>query len=106
MTLYMRVIDGKPVGIPDNRPLTIPLPARPALNPDGTPMDGVTLPEAVVGCDHWDDNVLREYGWYPVADEEIPETHNLTGYALDGLLVRAQTVPRPESAQTSSVSPS
>ncbi|SIS49792.1 hypothetical protein [Insolitispirillum peregrinum] len=100
MTLYIHVTDGQPVGIPDSRPITVTLPARPALHPDGTPMEGVTLPEAVVGCDHWDDDALREYGWYPVADEEIPETHSLTGYAVDGLLVRAQTVPRPDSELT------
>lgn len=100
MTLYIRITDGQPVGIPDSRPLTITLPARPALHPDGTPMEGITLPEAVVGCDHWDDDSLRERGWYPVADEDIPETHSLLGYVVEGLLVRAQTVPRAESELT------
>lgn len=93
---YIRVVGGLAVGGPVSRPTSITIPERAAtaLDPDTGEAVATTLPSAVVGCAHWDDDTLRDYGWYPV-EGQADETESETAYRLDGDVVRPVITARP-----------
>jgi len=96
MSRFIYVENGMPIGVPTDRPVTITLPEREgkATNPVTGEEYAITLREAEVGCAHWDDATLKDYGWYRI-EGQASETETETGYLLDGDVARPVIIDRP-----------